>query len=247
MSAEDDGLEDADALVDRGGIPAEAVGDPHVGVAAAGHEAERLVEALRRRQVLAGEAPGQVAEVEAVDEIEELAEAAPNPVTRDDLITAVWGERYVSDEVLTHAIKELRHALGDSPTEPQYIQTIPKRGYRLLKKPRPIDAPTPVSEGRERRYLVIAASLVLVVVAFGWFVVNLARNAEPTEAAFEADEVTVSGINVKPSKRIAVLSFADLSPDGDQEYFSDGISEEILNLLAQIRALKVIARQSSFS
>ena len=183
----------------------------------------------------------------AMDVLVRLAEAAPNPVTRDELITAVWGERYVSDEVLTHAIKELRHALGDSPTEPQYIQTIPKRGYRLLKKPRPIDDPTPVSEGRERRYLVIAASLVLVVVAFGWFVVNLARNAEPTEAAFEADEVTVSGINVNPSKRIAVLSFADLSPDGDQEYFSDGISEEILNQLAKIPGLRVISRHSAFS
>ena len=178
----------------------------------------------------------------AMDVLVRLAEAAPNPVTRDDLITAVWGERYVSDEVLTHAIKELRHALDDSPIKPQYIQTIPKRGYRLLKKPRPIDAPTPVSEGRERRYLVIAASLVLVVVAFGWFVVNLARNAEPTEAAFEADEVTVSGINVNPSKRIAVLSFADLSPDGDQQYFSDGISEEILNQLAKIPGLRVISR-----
>ena len=67
----------------------------------------------------------------AMDVLVRLAEAAPKPVTREDLITAVWGERYVSDEVLTHAIKELRHALGDSPTKPKYIQTIPKRGYRF--------------------------------------------------------------------------------------------------------------------
>ena len=40
----------------------------------------------------------------AMDVLVRLAEAAPNPVTRDDLITAVWGERYVSDEVLTHAL-----------------------------------------------------------------------------------------------------------------------------------------------
>jgi TolB-like protein/DNA-binding winged helix-turn-helix (wHTH) protein len=183
----------------------------------------------------------------AMDVLVRLAEAAPQPVTRDALITAVWGERYVSDEVLTHAIKELRHALHDSPTKPQYIQTIPKRGYRLLKKARPIDDPAPVGDGRKRRYLVAATSLVLVLVAFGWFVVNLARNVEPTEAAYEADEVTVSGINVTPSRRIAVLPFADLSPDGDQEYFSDGISEEILNLLAQIESLTVIARHSAFS
>jgi TolB-like protein/DNA-binding winged helix-turn-helix (wHTH) protein len=192
----------------------------------------------------------------AMDVLVRLAEAAPKPVTRDDLITAVWGERYVSDEVLTHAIKELRHALDDSPTKPQYIQTIPKRGYRLLKKARPIDDPPPAREGRKRRYRFIAASLVLVVLACVWFAVNLARNAEPTipripwmlgGTAPGPDEVTVSGITVNPVPRIAVLPFADLSPDGDQEYFADGISEEILNLLAQIESLKVIARHSAFS
>jgi len=183
----------------------------------------------------------------AMEVLVRLAEAAPEPAAREDLINEVWGERCVSDEVLTHAIKELRHALGDSPTKPHYIQTIPKRGYQLLRKARPIDDPTPVRAGRKLRYLVIAASLVLVFVAFGWSLVNLARNAEPTEAASEADAVTVSGISVSPSRRIAVLPFADRSPDGDQEYFSDGISEEILNQLAKIESLKVIARHSAFS
>jgi TolB-like protein/DNA-binding winged helix-turn-helix (wHTH) protein len=185
----------------------------------------------------------------AMNVLVRLAEVAPKPVTRDDLITAVWGERYVSDEVLTHAIKELRHALGDSPTQPQYIQTIPKRGYRLLKKARPIDDPTPVREGRKWRYLVIAASLVVAVLALDKFVLDPARDDGLMDAPTEADDrqVTVSGITVNPSRRIAVLPFADLSPDGDQEYFSDGISEEILNLLAQIESLKVIARHSAFS
>ena len=183
----------------------------------------------------------------AMDVLVRLAEAAPKPVTRDDLITAVWGERYVCDEVLTHAIKELRHALDDSPTKPQYIQTIPKRGYRLLKKARPIDDPAPAREGRKWRYLAFAASLVVAVLALGWFVGDFGQDTESTVAPTEADEVTVSGITVTPSPRIAVLAFADLSPDGDQEYFSDGISLDILNLLAQIKSLKVIAPQSSFS
>ena len=183
----------------------------------------------------------------AMDVLVRLAEAAPKPVTREDLITAVWGERYVSDEVLTHAIKELRHALGDSPTKPKYIQTIPKRGYRLLRKARPIVEPTPAREGRKGRYLVIAASLLVAVLVLGWFVGDLGQDTESAVAPAEADEVTVSGITVTPLPRIAVLPFADLSPDGDQEYFSDSISEEILNLLAQFESLKVIARQSSFS
>ena len=49
------------------------------------------------------------------------------------------------------------------------------------------------------------------------------------------------------TKSIAVLPFTDLSPEGDQEYFSDGISEEILNALAKVRDLKVAGRTSSFA
>ena len=60
-----------------------------------------------------------------------LAGAAPETLTRQELLDKVWGERFVSDEVLTHAITELRHALGDAPNNPAYIETIPKRGYRL--------------------------------------------------------------------------------------------------------------------
>jgi DNA-binding winged helix-turn-helix (wHTH) protein len=64
-----------------------------------------------------------------------LAAAAKETLTREELLDRVWGERCVSDEVLTHAITELRHALSDDPSNPTYIETIPKRGYRLLKSP----------------------------------------------------------------------------------------------------------------
>jgi DNA-binding winged helix-turn-helix (wHTH) protein/cytochrome c-type biogenesis protein CcmH/NrfG len=72
-----------------------------------------------------------------------LAAAAPETLTRRQLLNKVWGERFVSDEVLTHAITELRHALGDEPGNPAYIETIPKRGYRLLKTPLPFEGPGP--------------------------------------------------------------------------------------------------------
>lgn len=55
------------------------------------------------------------------------------------------------------------------------------------------------------------------------------------------------GLNAVDAKSIAVLPFVDMSPDGDQEYFGDGISEELLNLLAKIPDLKVAARTSAFS
>ena len=79
-----------------------------------------------------------------------LAEVAPEPLTRESLIDRVWVERCVSDEVLTHAITELRHALDDSPSNPEYIQTIPKRGYCLLANARPIGESVRPGVGNDR-------------------------------------------------------------------------------------------------
>jgi tetratricopeptide (TPR) repeat protein/DNA-binding winged helix-turn-helix (wHTH) protein len=60
-------------------------------------------------------------------------------VEREALLRAVWGEDQGSPEALNHAIGELRSGLGDQPEDPQLIQTVPTRGYRLLQKPRLVD------------------------------------------------------------------------------------------------------------
>lgn len=65
--------------------------------------------------------------------------------TRDDLLKEVWGAGQGSQEALNHVISALRHALNDHPDYPRYIQTVPKRGYRLLGEPVPIDRKTAVS------------------------------------------------------------------------------------------------------
>ncbi|MEL7187402.1 MAG: winged helix-turn-helix domain-containing protein, partial [Pseudomonadota bacterium] len=56
-------------------------------------------------------------------------------VTREHLITEVWGEGHGSAETLSHAVSEIRHALDDHPEEPVFIQTLPRRGYRLVVAP----------------------------------------------------------------------------------------------------------------
>ncbi len=62
-----------------------------------------------------------------------LAQRAGQVVTRDELLSRVWGERgAVSDEPLTRAVAELRKILGDVRADPCYIETIPKRGYRVV-------------------------------------------------------------------------------------------------------------------
>lgn len=61
-----------------------------------------------------------------------LAADARSMITREELLRAVWGETAGSQEALSHAVSELRHALGDRPNDPKFIQTLPRRGYRLL-------------------------------------------------------------------------------------------------------------------
>src|SRR5512136_134600 len=67
--------------------------------------------------------------------IEVLAYLASRPgevLSKHDIIHAVWPDTYVTDDVLTYSISELRKALGDDAQNPQFIQTIPRRGYRLI-------------------------------------------------------------------------------------------------------------------
>src|SRR5215469_11135171 len=78
---------------------------------------------------------GQTSRLEpkVVDVLVCLAEHSGETVSKEQLIRAVWGETFVSDDVLTRCISELRKALEDDPKEPHVIETIPKRGYRLLQ------------------------------------------------------------------------------------------------------------------
>jgi TolB-like protein len=88
----------------------------------------------------------------------------------------------------------------------------------------------------------VAATAVLAVIAAGLFVFQLVR---PKPAA-SGDAATTTSGSVIPRKSIAILPFSDLSPNHDQESFSDGMAEEILNALAHIKDLKVVGRASSF-
>lgn len=128
--------------------------------------------------------------------IEVLAHLADYPGevrSQEQLLRAVWPDTHVSAEVLRYSISELRKVLGDDARNPRIIQTVSRRGYRLI---------APVS--RE-------------------------------ESAAE------------PAGSVAVLPFVDLSPARDQEYFCDGISEEILNSLTRLKGLRVASRTSSFA
>ncbi len=180
-----------------------------------------------------------------------LVEAAPNVVTQDQLAERVWEGRMTAPETVAQRIKLLRQALGDDTGHPRYVEVVRSHGYRLIPPvereyemaapavAEPVTGPLtkPQHAGRSprtRAWLGIGALLVAASLgATLWYTRHQkAADHPPARAAI---------------KSIAVLPFADLSPDRDQQYFSDGLTEEILNLLAQSPELRVIARTSSFS
>ena len=181
-----------------------------------------------------------------------LLESPGEMVSREDLKARLWAENtFVEFESsLNVAVRRLREALNDDAQKPVYIETVPKQGYRFIGVPEYVEAPPsaahrdlPQTEpgpalvtavpGRRMIKLFwaalpfLAAILVVVAAAGGWWAARWARNAPV------------------PSS-IAVLPFADLSPEKNQSYLSDGLAEELLNDLARTPGLHVAARTSSF-
>jgi len=104
--------------------------------------------------------------------------------------------------------------------------------------------------GRKLNNLIFAVmALALVYFALDKFVLSTGRDTNQVEATAKVEnEQSLSPETLaKPEPSIAVLPFVNMSPDPDQEYFSDGISEEILNALAKVKELKVAGRTSSFA
>ena len=89
--------------------------------------------------------------------------------------------------------------------------------------------------------IALLAAIVLVGGALVWRFAPAPQAAPGTSASAPAAEPAI------PKQSIAVLPFADLSPEHDQEYFSDGMAEELLNALAKVKGLKVAGRTSAFS
>jgi TolB-like protein/DNA-binding winged helix-turn-helix (wHTH) protein/thioredoxin-like negative regulator of GroEL len=214
-----------------------------------------------------GHETGEVRRVrrKAMDLLCVLAAQAGQVVERDEILSAVWGRTAISDEPLTSTVGELRRLLGEQAGDGRYIETIPKRGYRLLAEVTPLEPPPATAHGEAaafgpapetptagprpvsepgvaprpaarlapeirlgaRGMLLLVASLVAV----GWMLFRIGT-PEPVPV---------------PERSIAVLPFDDLSPEGDQVYFADGLADEMIGLLAGLPQLRVAARNSAFS
>lgn len=178
-------------------------------------------------------------EPKVIDVIVYLAQRAGEVVTRENLLGAVWHGRFNADQQLTRAVSELRRAFEDESASPRYIATVHKRGYQLLQQVTVIETrPGQIDEALTNPRQWTGAAFAVVAVIFltvGYFGLQQSQTT-PTADEFRPADNT-----------IAVLPFVNMSSDPDNQYLSDGISEEILNLLTRMPDLKVTGRTSSFA
>ena len=179
--------------------------------------------------------------------LEILLEHPGEMVTREELRSRIWPEESFGDfdQAVNVAVAKLRGALGDSADNPRYIETLPRRGYRFVA---PVASPSSDSRSdgetigplppetqphaKKWRRLAVAGLLVAVVGLGSIYVVQ--RNS--SRAADNRSRIMV-----------AVLPFENLSNDPEQEYFSDGLTEEMSTELGRLNPeqLGVIARVSA--
>src|SRR5262245_16494384 len=173
-----------------------------------------------------------------------LLESAGEVVTREELRNQLWpADTFVDfDHSLNTAVRKLREALGDSADAPSYIETLARRGYRFLVPVREREPPPPPADAEAPsaatppakpglRLVLIAGALGIAALIAYWM------GARP-------DPRTQSGRKLT----LAVLPFDNLSGDADQEYLSDGLTEEMITQLARLEParVKVTARSSTW-
>jgi len=193
-----------------------------------------------------------------------LLERPGELVTRAELHSKLWPQTIVDfDHGVNKAVSKIRDALGDSAENPRYVETIPGRGYRFLADVSPVEAPAPASgapasasgapapptaaptpdtpansipplaaapspQVRPRRVWWVTAGLALLLVVA--IAIILTQSASPPRL-----------------HSLVVLPFQNLSNDASQEFFADGMTDELITHLGQISALRVISRTSAMS
>jgi TolB-like protein/DNA-binding winged helix-turn-helix (wHTH) protein/Tfp pilus assembly protein PilF len=187
-----------------------------------------------------------------------LIEHAGEVVTREELQKEVWpADTFVDfDHGLNKAINKIREALSDSSESPRFVETITRRGYRFLAEVKGVDGPArmPKAAGEEvsaregkglkaaggagtrmslsRGWKLAGAALLVVIVALGgWTVYSKSRTA--------SHAVVFNAV-----RSLAVLPLESLSSDASQDFFADGMTDELITDLGQISALRVISRTS---
>ncbi|QZP31019.1 winged helix-turn-helix domain-containing tetratricopeptide repeat protein [Pseudomonas sp. DR48] len=140
-------------------------------------------------------------------------------ISKDDLLKAVWNGRIVSESTITSHINAVRKAIGDTGEEQRLVRTVARKGYRFVGQIKVDEIGETQQPGRPD--------------------IDERASTDPNEMP--------SSLVLPDKPSITVLPFQNLSGDPEQEYFADGIVEDIIAALSRIRWLFVIARNSSFT
>jgi TolB-like protein len=154
-----------------------------------------------------------------------LVQGRERVISRDDLLKFVWLGRIVSESTLTSHINSVRKAVGDTGEAQHLVRTVARKGFRFVGEVREEQPPRPGISTKP------AAQLIRYQ----------RRDAQST---FNASAATLA-LPDKPS--IAVMPFQNLSGAPEEDYFADGMVEDIIIALSRMRSLFVIARNSSFT
>jgi len=177
-----------------------------------------------------------------------LAEQPGKVVSREALERTVWAGSVVGYDAIAGTVIKLRKALGDDSRHPRYIETVSKKGYRLLT---PIDSNRTLNEHESRTHdgaqsigsrsisyqhlksysYALTAVMVLLAIAGVWYFFNTGLDKQGWK-------------NISPS--IVVLPFKNLSKNPSQEYLSEAMTDDLITDLSKIKSLRVIARQSAY-
>ena len=170
-----------------------------------------------------------------------LAQSPGTVISQDELLESVWSGVVVGTASIYQSMSQLRKVLGDVDDPPRYIETVARKGYRLVARVAPLTvlkpaaaeagAPPPVPQAEPRPaswpWVVLASVAGMFVMAAVW------QFAPPLDSLPE-------------KASIVVLPFVDLTAGRSEQSFCDGLTEETSSWLAQIPTLRVVARTSAF-
>lgn len=189
-------------------------------------------------------------EPKTMDVLVYLAEHAGEVVTRRELEDNIWRETIVSYEALSVTINKIRTAFQDNPRKPEYIETLSKKGYRLIAPVLPLDQ-RPNEESRDLsatlpNWARWALSRPLSVLLGAMFVIGLAVYFIYPQSNYEPLKSDIDAL-IERNRHylsIAVIPFTNNSSDASKDYIAAGMTEYLITDLSRLSSLTVISRNS---